>query len=352
MRSFVDVLIAVPEGLTYEMMRSAVDMILEQEVPDEQIAAFLFGLRARGERTDEIRGFVDSLRDRSAVFSVDGQVLDIVGTGGDRTGAINISTPSSVVAATVLRSHGISVVKHGNRGQTTRTGSADIVEQFGIPLDLTIEQVHRVLDAVGISFCFAPAFHPALKALAPVRKKLGVPTLVNLLAPMLNPASPTYQLVGVADGTRMDLIASALKTTTKRSVVARGRDGLDKFTTTTATDYILIVDGAEFRGNLVPQELGLDVSSLRSLAGSSPEANASQIRAVLDGEGDPMVSDVVALNAAVAAWLAIGTGTDLVTGTREYLPTVQAAMRNGAAGFLLAEWQTAASRERGPAGAP
>ena len=197
---FSAILSDLPSGLSRERVRDATTQILLGTVPDVQIGAFLFGLRAKGESSEEIEGIIDSLKSQIVPLDIPGPVLDIVGTGGDRTGAINVSTPASIVARAAGH---VTVVKHGNRGASTPTGSADLLEAIGIPLNLTPAAVAEVAKRTGLAFCFAQQFQPALKNMAVARRALQAPTIINLLAPLLNPASPRYQLVGVADRSRM-----------------------------------------------------------------------------------------------------------------------------------------------------
>ncbi len=208
-QSFVNLLAQLGSGLTQSQISEAFDQIISGGVCEAQVAAFLFGLRVKGETAEEVQGIAESLLRAAPHVAIPGPLLDIVGTGGDRTGTINISTPASVVASTVTRD--ATVVKHGNRGATTPTGSADVIEAWGVSLDLTPAQVADVGREVGITFCFAPRFHPAMKHTAPARKALGLPTVMNILGPLINPAAPEFQLVGVADPARIDLVAQVLR---------------------------------------------------------------------------------------------------------------------------------------------
>lgn len=301
--SFEDLLDALPGGLTQEQVTSAFDRVVTGEVSDVQVAAFLFGLRTRGETAADVRGIVDALLKAAPTVPLDGLLLDIVGTGGDRTGTISISTPASVVASAVADR--ATVVKHGNRGASTPTGSADVIEAWGIPLNLTPDQVAEVGERVGITFCFAARFHPAMRHVATARKALNVSTVMNLIGPLINPARPSHQLIGVADESCIELMAEAVRKPGKRTLFAHGADGLDKITVTGPTRLTLVnnedsVTTFEFR----PEEVGLGRSPIAELLGSTPAENAGRLLRVLSGDDRGAVRDAVVLNAAAAVALA------------------------------------------------
>lgn len=349
---FETVLAGLSAGLSQQEVREAFDRISAGDIPDVQIGAFLFGLSVKGESVAEVSGIADSLMAAAPSLQLAGPLLDIVGTGGDRTGMVNISTPASVLAVSVL--DGVTVVKHGNRGATTPTGSADVIEAWGIPLDLSPTQVAWVGANARVTFCFAPVFHGAMRYAAAVRRTLNVPTVMNVLGPLINPASPDFQLVGVADPGRVDLICRVLEARGVKALVARGHDGLDKFTLTGPTDVVLVGDGGLRQFSLSPEDVGLSRAGAKELMGSTPRANADRLLRVLDGSDGGPVRDVVMLNAAAAAVLVNGAYDDFPDRLRLELDRCRAAIESGAAIATLRSWIAAArslARERTPSGA-
>lgn len=340
---FASILADLPGGLSQDRVRVAMSQILSGDVSDVQAAAFLFGLRVKGESLEEINGLVESLRAAAIAVPVPGPVLDIVGTGGDRTGAINISTPACIVA----RAAGdITVVKHGNRGASTPTGSADVLEYWGIPLDLSAETLAGIARQVGIAFCFAPQFQPALRKLVLVRRQLQVPTIINLVAPLLNPANPQYQLVGVADRARMPLVADFVHSRSIRAIVARGLDGLDKFTVTTATEFIVIQGETRIEGSLQLADVGIEPASMADIQGSTPEENARVLDSVLRGDVKGPISDIVVLNAAVALLVAENALDDISAQLKVRIERCRAAIADGRAIGILNKWVEACASFR------
>ncbi len=252
--------------------------------------------------------------------------MDIVGTGGDRTGAVNISTMAAVVAA----STGTTVVKHGGRAASSSAGgSADLVEHLGVPLDLSAEDAVRVAAEVGLTYLFAPRFNPALRHVAVVRRELAVPTAFNVLAPLLNPADPQHQLVGVANPRMLPVIAGALAAQGRSALVARGDDGLDKLTTTGLSRLWVVYGGTASEVVFDPRSLGLAPVSLAELRGGDAAFNARVLRGLVDGERGP-VRDVVLLNAAAAGLL--------LEQLAECLERCRQAVDNGSATALLDRW--------------
>lgn len=338
--SFEDLLDHLGSGLTQSQISDAFDQIISGDVSDVQVAAFLFGLRVKGETAEDVQGIAESLLRASPNVAIPGPLLDIVGTGGDRTGAINISTPASVLASTVTR--GATVVKHGNRGATTPTGSADVIEAWGVSLDLTPSQVAEVGREAGITFCFAPRFHPAMKYTAQARKALGLPTVMNILGPLINPASPGHQLVGVADPARIDLMAQVLNGRDCFALIVRGHDGLDKFTVTGPTDVTLVADGSTSRFQVEPEDVGLKRSSLDCLLGSSPQTNASRLLGVLSGSEHGPVRDAVILNAAAASILVEGSYDHFIDRLKIKMDECRTAVDDNSAIATLESWVAAA----------
>src|SRR5690606_38659737 len=218
----------------------AKDSVVGGVATTAQIAGFVTALRAKGESVDELAGFVDALLDQARTVPVAGPTVDIAGTGGDGTGAVNVSTLAAVVAAAT----GPTVVKHGGRSASSRTaGSADLAERLGVNLELGPAEAARVAAEAGLVFLFAPRFSPGLRHAVDARRDLAVPTVFNLVAPLINPARPTRQVVGVADGGKVALLADVLARRGGTGLVVHGRDGLDNLTTVTRSDVCLVRDG-------------------------------------------------------------------------------------------------------------
>jgi anthranilate phosphoribosyltransferase len=286
------------QELSPELARECLTTILSGDATDAQIAGFAVGLRAKGETPAELAALVATLLDFAApvVVADRSHLIDTCGTGGDRAGTVNVSTMAALVAAAA----GARVAKHGNRAASSQCGSADVLEELGVVIDLPPEGVARCIDEVGIGFCFAQKFHPALRFAGPVRKELGVPTTFNYLGPLANPAGVPRQSVGVSDPAMAERIVGALAVLGRtRALVYFGHDGLDELTTTTTSTVYELVDGEICSFELDPQALGIARADTPALAGGDAAANASIVRRVLDGERGP-VRDIVALNAAAA----------------------------------------------------
>ncbi len=275
--------------------------VLAGEATPSQIAGFAVALRAKGETVEEVEGLIATMYEFAAPLSVESRAVDIVGTGGDRAHTVNIST----MAALVTAGAGVPVVKHGNRAASSACGSADVLEGLGIRLDLPPAEVAAVLGEVGITFCFAPVFHSALRHSAVPRRELGVPTTFNFLGPLANPARPAAQAVGVADARMAPIIAGVLARRGVDGFVFRGDDGLDELTTTTTSRVWSIVGGQVTESVVDPAELGLPTAAPEDLRGADVGFNVEVVRRVLAGERGP-VRDAVVLNAAagIAAFTA------------------------------------------------
>ncbi|WP_328332022.1 anthranilate phosphoribosyltransferase [Kribbella sp. NBC_00382] len=312
----------------------AMDRVVSGEATSAQVSGFLIALRAKGETPAEIAAMASALRQHATSVTIPGIFVDIVGTGGDGTGAINISTMAAIVAA----STGVTVVKHGGRAASSQTGgSADLVEHLGIPLDLSPAEAVRVAERAGITYLFAPRFNPALRCVAAVRRELGVPTAFNVLGPLLNPADPVYQLVGVADARMQPVLAAALADRGGDALVVRGDDGLDKLTTTASSCVWVVRNGRAVPESLDPRSLGLAPSSLAALRGSTAAANARVLHSVLAGEVSP-ARDVVLLNAAAAVAVARLTDEPLVDQLAVALKQCAEAIDSGRAAATLGRW--------------
>ncbi|MDU0347324.1 anthranilate phosphoribosyltransferase, partial [Actinomyces sp. MRS3W] len=238
-------------------------------------------------------------------------LVDVVGTGGDGVGTINISTAAGIVAASM----GISVAKHGNRAVSSKTGAADVVAALGLPLDLTPEDAVEILARDHFTFLFAQAYHPAMRHVAPIRKALATPTIFNVLGPLLNPAHLTYQLMGVADPDILDMIAETMvKLGRKRALIVHGA-GTDEI----AVHGTTLVREATPRGvkayEVTPEDLGVDTYSLQDVLGGAPQENAALLREVFAGQGAPAHRDAIAVNTGALLYLA-GPADNLADGTR------------------------------------
>jgi anthranilate phosphoribosyltransferase len=273
----------------------AMEEILSGNATPAQIAGFAVALRSKGETQAEMQGLVDAMYRHAAPMTVEGRVVDIVGTGGDHARTVNISTMSAVVIAGA----GVRVVKHGNRAATSASGSADVLEELGVRLDVPPTKLVDVLDTVGITFCFAPVFHASFRFAAVPRRELGIPTPFNFLGPLVNPARPDAMAVGVADARMAPIMAGVLAARGADALVFRGDDGLDEITTTT-TSTVWAGDagtGQVSEQVIDPQRLGVDLSEPSALIGGDAAFNAAVFERVLDGEKSA-VRDAVLLNAA------------------------------------------------------
>jgi anthranilate phosphoribosyltransferase len=271
------------------------DEVLSGQATAVQIAGFAVALRAKGETVDELQGLVDAMYEHATPLSVPGRVLDVVGTGGDRSFSVNISTMAAIVAAGA----GAPVVKHGNRSASSKAGSADVLEQLGIRLDLSADEVARVAEEAGITFCFAAAFHPALRHAATARSELGIGTTFNFLGPIANPARPDAQAIGCADRRMAPVMAGVFARRGVDAWVFRGDDGLDELTTTTTSSLWAVSGGEVVEHTLDAAELGIPRGTAEGLRGRDAAYNADVVRRLLAGETGP-VRDAVLLNAGAA----------------------------------------------------
>jgi anthranilate phosphoribosyltransferase len=311
----------------------AMDEILAGEATPAQIAGFAVALRAKGETIDELEGLVAAMYEHATPIVVTGRVLDVVGTGGDRSMSVNISTMAAIVAAGA----GAPVVKHGNRSASSKAGSADVLEALGIRLDLPAQAVARVGEEVGITFCFAAAFHPALRHAAVARRELGVATTFNVLGPLAHPARPEAQAIGCADARMAPLMAGVFARRGVDAWVFRGDDGLDELTTTT-TSQVWAVDGGRLQQHTVdPDRFGLGGGTAEGLRGRDAAYNAGVVRRLVAGEPGP-VRDAVVLNAGAA--LAVHAAEDGTPDDRlaAGIDRAVAALDSGRAQATLDRW--------------
>ncbi|MGN6425806.1 MAG: anthranilate phosphoribosyltransferase, partial [Leifsonia sp.] len=249
----------------------AMDQVMTGEATEAQLAAFLVALRAKGETVDEIVGFRDAILDHAVPLDVDPMALDIVGTGGDRFGTVNVSTTASIVAAAA----GVPVIKHGNRAASSSSGSSDVLAALGIDLALPPERVAEVLRETGITFAFASAFHPGFANAGPVRSQLGVPTVFNFLGPLCNPARPEASAVGVASLDRIPLIVGVFQTRGATALVFRGDDGLDELSTTGHSHVWEVSRGLVTEHDIDPRDLGIPRARIEDLLGKDAAYNAA-----------------------------------------------------------------------------
>ena len=285
--------------LSMDEMAQTIGTIMEGRCSEDEIARLLVALHQKGETVGEVAGAAAAMRQHmTPIRTRHPDVLDVVGTGGDRSGTFNISTAAALVAAAA----GAPVAKHGNRRVTSPSGAADVLAQLGVNIEADVPRVEACLDELGICFCFAPLLHRAMKHVAPVRKKLGMPTIFNILGPLANPASAPFQLLGVARPELRALLSEALSLLgARRVLVVHGSDGLDEVTLGGAT-YVTEAAGDKFREfQWNPSDFGLQSASRDSLLVDGPEQSAAVIRDILDNRPGPP-RDVVVANAAAALW--------------------------------------------------
>ncbi len=312
------------ESLTEEASSEAMTEIMEGAATPAQIAGFVVALRSKGESVDEIAGMVRTMRSYGEKVEVDGELLDTCGTGGDRTGTFNVSTAAAIVCAGA----GAKVAKHGNRAASSRCGSADVLEALGVAIDLPPMGVSACIDKVGIGFCFAPVFHPAMRHAGTPRRELGVPTIFNFLGPLTNPAGATRQALGVADPRMIEKMVSTLGRLGSTRVLAfHGHQGLDELATSGPSEVVELRDGELHRWTIDPAELGLERAGLDEVSGGTADENAAHIRNVLTGQGGPR-RDIVLLNAA-AGLLASGLAEDMAGGLERSARAVDSGDANG-----------------------
>ena len=315
----------------------AMDQIMSGDTTSVQVAGFLVALRAKGETVDELSGLVEAMLEHAVPIQVEGPTVDVVGTGGDRAHTVNIST----MAALVVAGAGLRVVKHGNRAASSACGSADVLEALGVRLDLSAERVAQVAQTAGITFCFAQAFHPAMRHAAEARRELGVPTAFNFMGPLTNPARPSAAAIGVADRRMAPLVAGVLAQRGVSALVFRGEDGLDELSTSGPSQVWLVREGSVSEQRLDPADLGVTSSPVSALRGGDAAFNAQVVREVLAGR-EGAVRDAVLLNAAAAlvAADAVPDG-DLPVRMSGALALAAASVDSGSAAQALDRWVAA-----------
>lgn len=317
-KTLEDLLDKVRRGidLTEVEAQQAISAIMDGVAEAGIIKAFLLALREKGEVLTEVVGAARAMRSHAVALEVKGLTLvDACGTGGDGLQTVNISTMAALTAAAA----GAAIAKHGNRAVTSLSGSADLLEALRVPMDIPPQAVAQAIRRTGFGFLFAPRFHPAMKAVAPIRKALGVPTIFNLLGPLTNPARVKHQVVGVADESKLELYIEALRQLgAERALVVHGADGLDELSVTgesTVLEFNRKKDPKKIvRSTVVPETFGLKRAGLEALRGADAVHNARIAQAVFSGQTGA-VRDAVVLNAAAVLYVA-GTVEDLMGGAR------------------------------------
>lgn len=317
--------LAMGGSLSEPQAREAFGTVMRGEATAAQVAALLVGLRVKGETADEVAGAADALRGAMVHLPAERPdlLVDTCGTGGGSVGTFNISTAAALLAAGL----GVRIAKHGNRSFTSQCGSADVLEALGVPIEVSVDVMERALRDAGIVFMYAPLMHPAMRHVGPVRRELAIPTVMNIVGPLANPASAGRQVIGVADATRVPLIAGALQSLgAVHAMVVHGAPGMDEVSPLGPTNVIEIRDGTIQHWTIDPAALGFSAGRAEELAGGPPADNAAAVLGVLRNEAPPTAIAAVVLNAAAALHVSDG-------GPSEFAEAVQLAregLRKGA----------------------
>ncbi len=283
-------------SLSRETARAAMAEVMSGRATPAQIAAFVTALRSKGETTEEITGMVEAMLAAAVTVDVDEQVVDLVGTGGDRSGTFNISTTAAFIAAGA----GVKIAKHGNRAASSRSGSADLLEELGIDLEMSPEATVEMIRTVGFGFFFAPRYHPAMRHAAPVRRELGVRTIFNVLGPLCNPARARRYAMGVAHPDLAGRMIEVLRNTgAEMAFVFYGEDGLDELTTTCPSYIYRLIEGEITHAEFTPEDFGVGRSVLADLKGGDATENKAITLGILEGMPGPR-RDIALVNAAPA----------------------------------------------------
>ncbi|MCK0472116.1 anthranilate phosphoribosyltransferase [Halalkalibacter sp. APA_J-10(15)] len=310
------------ETLSTEQAEQVMNEIMSGHATPSQIASLLTILRFRGETVEEMIGFVRAMRSHSVSINTQGvNVIDTCGTGGDNLGTFNISTATAIV----LSGLSVPVAKHGNRAVSSRSGSADVLEELSIPIQHSVEQASRSLQDYNLCFLFAPLYHQSMKHAVTPRKEIGFRTIFNFLGPMTNPANAKRQLIGVSDFEYAKKMANTLLTIgTERTLFVTGRDGLDELSITTESDLIEVAGNTKKEYTISPEEMGLKRGSLHDIQVDTPLESAELIRALLKGEANESATSIVALNAGAALYV-----YGKVSTIKEGVHQAQAALSSG-----------------------
>ena len=337
------------EDLTRQDASWSMRQIMAGEASASQIGAFMLALRAKGETAEELSGLVDVMLENALLLETGDDALDIVGTGGDLLGTVNISSMASIVAAAT----GVPVLKHGSRSASGKTGSSEMLEVLGVRLDLSPQQVSQVFRDAGITFFFAPVFHPAMRHVAPIRKELGIPTTFNFLGPLANPAQPIATALGVANLQIAPLMAQELAERGRTALVFRSLDGLDELSTTAENQIWQVSQGRVELHSFNALDLGLARAEREWLIGGDAHHNAQVALKTLSGsdfEHSQAITDIVALNAAAGlAAYELAKNPDLASQPIDQrleaaLAKTRSAISSGAALDQLNKW-TAATQQ-------
>ena len=329
--------------LTVDEASWAMREIMSDGATGAQIAAFGVGVKMKGASSAELRGLSEAMLALANRVKIDVPAIDIVGTGGDRSHTVNISTMTSVVVAAA----GVRVVKHGNRAASSKSGGADVLEALGVAINLNPAAVEQSIAETGIGFCFAPVFHPAFRFTGPPRSQIGIPTVFNVLGPLTNPAAPEAGLIGCAFDDLAPVLASAFAERGNRVLLVRGDDGLDELTTTTTSTVWQVLGGQIGRLSVDPRSLGLPLVELSALQGGDATVNAQIARELFAGAAGP-VRDAVSLNAAAA--IVAFEQSEMFTqeafdeALREALQRVGRVIDSGNAAALLERWAATTQR--------
>ncbi len=312
------------EDLSFEQAESLLDVVFQGDVPEVQIAAFLTAMGAKGATATELAGLAKSLRQHAVRVKVDvDNLVDTCGTGGGAIKTCNVSTAAAIVAAGA----GVYVAKHGNRGITSKCGSADVLEQLGVKIDASADVVAECIREAHIGFMFAPMFHPAMKYVQPIRKGLGFRTVFNILGPLANPANAKRQVLGVADESSMQVIAEALKLLGAHYAMVVHGNGMDEISTAATTKILELKDGQITTRQLNPQDLGIPLADVNQLKVTDAKTSAKVLRDILNNKETGPRKDIVILNAA-AAIIAAGLAND-------FKPAIKLAQKSVSDGRAL-----------------
>ncbi|MTE14046.1 anthranilate phosphoribosyltransferase [Nocardia aurantiaca] len=338
-RSWREILGILTDGndLSSDEAAWAMNEIFSDNATTAQIAAFGVALKMKGPTPTELSGLVSGMLSHARRVPFEGAAVDIVGTGGDRSGSVNISTMSSIVVAAT----GIPVIKHGNRAASSKSGGADVLEALGVKIALGPESVAECVRQTGIGFCFAPVFHPSLRFASQARGEIGIPTVFNILGPLTNPAQPSAGLIGCAFPDLVPVIAGVFADRGASALVVRGNDGLDEITTADTTDVWVVAGGRSHETTVDPTRLGIERVDPSALRGGDAQMNAVIARNMFAGDPGP-VRDAVLLNSAAAVvafdLTAEEVEADLHAKLAVALKRVAETVDSGAAASLLDRW--------------
>ncbi len=316
--------------------------IMNGDITDARLAAFLVALRAKGESVDEVVGFRDAILSAALPLDVSTDAVDIVGSGGDPIGVINVSS----IAAIVVSAAGVPVIKHGNRAASSKSGANDVLTSLGINISLEPDRVARVFAEIGLTFVNAMVFHPGFRNAGPVRQELAIPTIFNVLGPLCNPARPEATALGMSNPARIPLAVGLFQQRGATALVYRGEDGVDKITTTGHSKVFEVSRGSVTEHDFDPREVGFSYSSIDDIRGGTPDENAALAREVLAGEKNA-ARDIILLNSA-AGIVAHRLSNNPAERDRSFVDRMSAAVEvsvhaidSGAASAKLDAWVAA-----------